>query len=328
VPVAYQLAPCVVCGHSEADVVADDESMRREVQALWAYHEKRLKPGTPPERLMDRVAFSEHPPFRLVQCRECGLVYRNPIERTLELEQIYARESPDPAVLSALHETQRRAYHDQARELRRILGRRGSGLEVGSYFGGFLAAARDQGLQFEGVDVNASANAFTRSHGFVVHDGTLASVATDRVFDAVAIWNTFDQLADPRGTVNEAWKRLRPGGILAIRVPNGDYYAARRHTVFDGDARARAAALGALAQNNLLTFPYRYGFTPRSLPRLVIDCGFDVRQVRGDVLVPIGDEWTRAWGRLEERLIKGVMRLAARRNVHRAPWFELYASRE
>ena len=326
-PVAYQLAPCVVCGHSDADVVAGDDSMRLEVQALWAYHEKRLKPGTPPKRLMDRVAFSEHPPFRLVQCNECGLVYRNPIERTVELEQIYAREPADPTVLGALHETQRAAYRDQARVLHHVLGRRGSGLEVGSYFGGFLAAARDEGLQFEGVDVNAVANAFTRAHGFVVHDGTLGSVETDRTFDAIAIWNTFDQLADPRGAVNEAWKRLRPGGILAIRVPNGGYYAARRRALFEGDGRSRAAALGALAQNNLLTFPYRYGFTPRSLTRLVSDGGFTVRRLRGDVLVRIGDEWTRAWARFEERLIKGVMRVVARRNVDRAPWFELYASR-
>lgn len=325
--VAYQLAPCVVCGHSDADVVAGDDSMRLEVQALWAYHEKRLKPGTPPQRLMDRVAFSEHPPFRLVQCNECGLVYRNPIERTVELEQIYAREPADPTVLGALHETQRAAYRDQARVLHHVLGRRRSGLEVGSYFGGFLAAARDEGLQFEGVDVNAVANAFTRAHGFVVHDGTLGSVETDRTFDAIAIWNTFDQLADPRGAVNEAWKRLRPGGILAIRVPNGGYYAARRRAVFEGDGRSRAAALGALAQNNLLTFPYRYGFTPPSLTRLVSDGGFTVRRLRGDVLVPIGDEWTRTWARFEERLIKGVMRVVARRNVDRAPWFELYASR-
>jgi len=328
VSVSYQLAPCVVCGHSDAEPVADEESMRAEVQALWAYHERRLKPGTPPERLMDRVAFSEHPPFRLVQCCECGLVYRNPIERTLELEQIYARESPDPEVLGALHETQRRAYHSQADTLHRVLGRRGSGLEVGSYFGGFLAAARDEGLQFEGVDVNAGANAFTRAQGVVVHEGTLASAPPDRQYDAIAIWITFDHLADPRGAVNEAWKRLRPGGVLAIRVPNGGYYARRRRSLFTGDARTRAAARAALAQNNLLTFPYRYGFTPDSLSRLVRDGGFAVRQLRGDVLVPIGDEWTQAWARVEERCIKAVMRFAARRNVDRAPWFELYAGRD
>jgi len=58
-----------------------------------------LRPDTPPEHLMDRVAFSEHPPLRLVRCRECGLVYRNPVERLHELEAIYARETPPPEVL-------------------------------------------------------------------------------------------------------------------------------------------------------------------------------------------------------------------------------------
>ena len=145
------------------------------------------------------MAFSEPPPFRLVRCNECGLLYRNPVERSHELTEIYARNTSAPDVLRALHDTQLPAVRVQARELRRALGRGGSGLEVGSYVGAFLAAARDEGLQVQGLDVNADVNAFTRSMGFTVHDGELANFATDQTFDAVAIWNTFDQLADPRG---------------------------------------------------------------------------------------------------------------------------------
>ena len=295
------------------------------MEVLWEFHGRRLRPATPPERLMGRVAFSEHPPFRVVACTRCGLVYRNPIERAYELEEIYAEATPAPDLLRALHETQRAAYRAQAARLLRVLGKRGSGLELGSYVGAFLAAARDVGLQVEGLDVNAEVNCFTRSLGFSVHDGDLESFATERRFDAVAIWNTFDQLPDPRAAVNAAWKLLRPGGVLAIRMPNGDFYASLRHAT----TRPLAGGLArlALAHNNLLTFPYRYGFTVRSLTHLLERVGFTVRHVEGDVLVPIADEWTRRWASLEERVVKRALGVVARRVPRWAPWLEVYGER-
>jgi SAM-dependent methyltransferase len=295
------------------------------VEALWAFHGRRLRPSTPPERLMDRVAFSEHPPFRLVECGRCGLVYRNPIERAYELDEIYADATPSLELLQALHDTQRAAYRVQARRLLCALDRRGSGLEIGSYVGAFLAAARDVGLQFEGLDVNAEVNCFTRKLGFTVHDGDLESFAVGREFDAIAIWNTFDQLPDPRAAANAAWQRLRPGGVFALRVPNGEFYASWRGAM-ERPVIGTLARL-VLAHNNLLTFPYRYGFTIRSLARLLERVGFEVRHVEGDVLVPIADEWTRRWAGAEERLVKLALGAVARRHPPWAPWIEVYAVR-
>jgi SAM-dependent methyltransferase len=198
---------------------------------------------------------------------------------------------------------------------------------VGSYVGAFLGAAREEGLQFAGLDINAGVNAFTRSMGFTVHDGELATFTTDETFDAVAIWNTFDQLADPRGAVNAAWKVLRPGGVLAIRVPNGGFYAAVRTWLSSANPFRSSAGRALLAQNNLLTFPYRWGFTPKSLSRLLDAGGFHVGKTRGDVLVPIGDEWTRGWARIEEMLIKRLLAPFAAATAEWAPWFEVYSAR-
>lgn len=325
---SYEIARCVVCGHADSVLIADSDDIRREVEWLWEYHEKRLKPEIPTPRLLDRVAFSEPPPFRLVRCTECGLLYRNPVERAHELTEMYARNTAEPDVLRALHDTQLPALRAQARELHRVLGRGGSGLEVGSYVGAFLAAAREEELQVEGLDINADVNAFTRSLGFTVHDGDLTTFAPDRTFDAVAIWNTFDQLADPRGAVHAARALLRPGGVLAVRVPNGAFYTALRPALADGDGVRRAAAVALLAQNNLLTFPYRWGFSPNALTKLLEQSGLSVSRVRGDVLVPTADEWTRAWARVEEAVIKRLITSAlALGEDERAPWFEVYANR-
>jgi SAM-dependent methyltransferase len=234
------------------------------------------------------------------------------------LREAYADTAPPSETLAALHDAQRASYRAQARRLRRFLERRGSGLEVGSYVGAFLAAARETRWHFEGLDVNTRVNAFTRSLGFTVHDGDLESLRAERTFDAVAIWNTFDQLPDPRSALRACRRLLRPGGALALRVPNGECYATWRARI-DGSVRgARAFGVALLAYNNLLTFPYRFGFSPSTLTRLLRDTGFDVVRVVGDVLVPTADEWTRGWARVEERLIKPLTRPWR-------PWFEIYA---
>jgi trans-aconitate methyltransferase len=323
--VAYELVRCAVCGSAEADELLSPEDAKAEVEMLWEYHSRRLRAGVPTEHLMDRVAFSQRAPLRLVRCRECGLVYRNPVERPAELDAIYEEERPADDVLRALHETQRPAYEAQAARLTELFGRRGTGIEVGSYVGGFLAAARDAGWQFAGVDVNAETNAFTRSLGFQVDDGTIESLDPARRTDVVAIWNCLDQLADPASAVRAARSHLPSGGMLAVRVPNGACYAAF-HRLLDGPLAAIAREW--LAQNNLLGFPYRYGFTPSSLARLLERNGMRVERVVGDVLVPIADRWTKRWAALEERLVKRVIALGAAvspADKPLAPWIEVYA---
>jgi 2-polyprenyl-3-methyl-5-hydroxy-6-metoxy-1,4-benzoquinol methylase len=320
--VAYELARCAVCGGADASELAAADDLRVEVEALWAFHSRRLRADTPPAQLMDRVAFSQHAPLRVVRCDACGLVYRNPVERARELEASYEDESPTTERMRALHDTQRAAYAAQAARLTRVFGRHGAGIEVGSYVGAFLASAHDAGWRFAGVDINACANAFTRSLGFEVHDGPLESLDERRPVDVVAIWNCLDQLADPAAALRAARAHLRSGGMLAVRVPNGACYAALRPLL---RTAAAPVARAWLAQNNLLGFPYRFGFTPASLARLVERLGYRVEHVHGDVLVPIADRWTRPWARVEERVVKRAIGAVARLSDEVAPWFEMYA---
>ena len=318
-PVAYELSRCPVCDAAESEVVAGPDELRVEVEELWEFHGARLSPRTPPEHLMDRVAFSQPPPWRVVRCSRCTLIYRNPRERPRELEAAYAVEAPDAEVLDSLFRTQRRSYRTQARRLTRVFGRTGAGVEVGSYVGAFLAAAADAGWYFEGLDVSDEANAFARNRGFVVTTGDLDSYDPGRTFDAVAIWNCFEQLADPRSAVIRARALLRPGGVLTIRTPNGEFWR-RVRPALEGPTAPFARAV--LAHNNLLALPYRHAFTLTALARLLDASGFRIQRVVGDVLVPIADRWTRGWAALEERALKSALRLL---RGSAAPWLEVYA---
>lgn len=317
---SYEFASCPVCGSIESAELADREAIRRELERLWEFHGRRLRSGIPPERLIDRVAFSQDPPFRLARCRGCGHLYRNPRERHETLSTAYNDSTPDEGVLRTLFDTQREAYAAQARRLTEVADKRGRGLEVGSYVGGFLAAAKDYGWVFEGVDISAHATAFATRQGFTVTCGEITTLAASRPYDVIAIWNTFEQLYDSREAVSYARRLMRHSGTLVVRIPNGRFYE-RWRARLDGPMAAVAERL--LAHNNLLSFPYRQGFTSQSLGRLLHESGFEIVRVFGDTLVPIADQWTSEFGAAEERLVKRLERLL--QHGWHAPWVEVYA---
>src|SRR5205085_11497341 len=90
--------------------------------------------------------------------------------------------------------------------------------------------------------------------------------------------------------------------------------------------RRSAVARAVLAHNNMLTFPYRWGFSQLALRSLLEQAGLTVTDSAGDVLVPTADSFTKRWARWEERLAKAILKRAAVRNADAAPWFEVYAT--
>ena len=99
-------------------------------------------------------------------------------------------------------------------------------LEIGSFVGGFLLEGQKQGWDMVGVDPGHDVAAFCRERGLPVFEGTLEEARfTPASFDAVVVWNTFDQLPDPRALLEQAVLLLRNGGVLVLRVPNGACFA-------------------------------------------------------------------------------------------------------
>lgn len=316
----YELGACPACGGEAAEEVASADDMRAEVETLWEFHTRRLRPDTPHAHLTDRLVFSQRAPLRIARCTSCGTLYRNPREQERALGEIYEDEQLSTAAMDRLFASQRDTSLVQAERLTRIAGGTGRGLEVGSYIGGFLAAAQKQGWQFSGVDVNEGAVAYACARGLDARVGTIESVEQDaETYDAIAIWNCLDQLPRPREAIRSAYRLLRPGGILAVRVPNGGFYQRTRRWL-NGPAATLAEA--SLAYNNLLGFPYRTGFTPASLQDVLRKEGFDIVTVRGDTLVPLADEWTKGAAVWEERTVKGALLMLTGRRM--APWFEVY----
>lgn len=318
---SYDLVACPVCESGQSEEIADRDAIRRELELLWEFQTRRLSPQVPVMHLLDRVVFSQDPPLRLARCSECGTVYRNPREDAGDVVDAYAAEDPDIDAMRDLFRVQRRAYRAQARRLTEVAGRPGTGLEVGSYVGAFLSAAADHGWTFEGIDVNAGSVEFTRRQGLGARVGRLEDTTIDRSYSAVAIWNCFDQLPDPREALRCARRLLVPGGILALRVPNGAFYCRWRPR---SEGAVGYLARAVLSYDNLMGFPYRHGFTPGSLSKLLRRSGLEPVRVMGDTLVTTSGPWTHRWAAWEEKAVKAALR-STRAEPARMPWFEIYA---
>ena len=96
-------------------------------------------------------------------------------------------------------------------------------LEVGCSYGYFLAAARRHGWEVHGAELSLDASRFCRDElGVPVDASTLPEVriAFPGQFDAVVAWHVIEHDPNPREFVAAAFDCLRPGGILALRLPN------------------------------------------------------------------------------------------------------------
>lgn len=329
---------CLICGSRRVRRLCSAGELADRQESLRRFHERRLRrlpDGSVPRRaLADRVEFTQDYATDIVRCVPCGLVYRSPrpeagaVARAYRSDR-YGEDYLEQALRSRLPWARRKAaalapFLPLARPPRVV--------EVGSFVGAFLTAAGERGWDAVGIDPGEEVVGFCRAHRLSVFRGTLPEFPVDpHTMDAVVIWNTFDQLPDPRPTLHAAARLLRPGGVLVLRLPNGAYFERASGGLRRAGTAGSAWLLRALAWNNLLTFPYLYGYTLRTADRLAGEFDFARMRYAPDTLVGMSNVDTARWAAAEERVCKWWCRAGAvlermwpGDRAALAPWLDLY----
>ncbi len=225
--------------------------------------------GSPDHRrLFDKQGFT------FVRCEDCRLVFVNPqVREDVVLDEYRTAETND-LWLDVLTSERQLAY-DRAkfgRFLDELEPFRGGGrlLDVGCSIGLFLYLARERGWNGLGLELAPRALAYAREHyGLEVLDVPLEDAGLEpESFDAVGLLSVLEHANEPRRMLGDCARVLRPGGAIAIVVPNVESLACRvlhdRARTFDG--------------RNHLTY-----FSPDTLADMLRRCGFEPVRVWTEV---------------------------------------------
>ena len=269
--IALEHVRCVLCEQDDAQLVFTTQD--------WLHH----LPGE----------------FRVVRCRQCGMVYLNPRPTRTDILRFYPEDyayaatqrqkeswrarvhravlirdygypMPEPALqewLNPIAEGYHALYQTIALP---ILPWRGGGrlLDVGCGKGDYLAAQRDLGWQVVGVEINPHAVRHARD---VLNLEILDSDLTDahlaeHAFDAITMWWYLEHVPDPLQVLRHARRLIKPDGVLVIGVPNWDSVDAKifRHVWYHLDVPRHQSF-----------------FTPATLTAMLRRAGFQRITLRG-----------------------------------------------
>jgi 2-polyprenyl-3-methyl-5-hydroxy-6-metoxy-1,4-benzoquinol methylase len=177
---------------------------------------------------------AEHRGLRVARCKECGHGYVWPVPNADFLDGIYRNlayyQGSEGSIgfrdYASLEPARKRMF---TRHLMKIEAEVGTGriLDVGCATGDFLKVARGRGWQVLGADPSV-ARAQVEADGIALVGTTVHDAKVEPgSLDAVTFWDVLEHVTDPVADLTCACTLLRPGGVLALTVPDSANLVAR-----------------------------------------------------------------------------------------------------
>jgi SAM-dependent methyltransferase len=222
--------------------------------------------------------------FTVVRCSSCGLVRTEPQPADpgayYPSSQYYSYAAPSVSPLTQAAVGSRYGQRSPGSLVRRAAARLaaarsaalppgppGDLLDVGCGSGAMLLALEQAGWRAHGIELDEGAVRAALAAGLArVRAGDLLDASYENeAFDVVRFSHSLEHMRSPRAELTEARRILRPGGRLAIAVP--DFGALLRRLCGE--------------RWFFLDLPrHLWHFDRRTLPRLASETGFEVARIR------------------------------------------------
>jgi len=171
------------------------------------------------ERICDNV-FGQ----TIVQCRKCGLIYRNSQPRVESYQENYGDEyikyrndiiDWDGWHKSRIENMSKVGLENfEARENRSVL-------EIGCAEGNMLNLFNKRGWQTKGIDISHEMTTYAREK--LGMDASCATIEktnfSDKSFDIVAMFHVIEHLPNPERALMESCRLLKDGGSIIVETP-------------------------------------------------------------------------------------------------------------
>ena len=100
-------------------------------------------------------------------------------------------------------------------------------LEIGSSFGGFSYLAKKAGYEVNAIEMNPKCCEFLNEVigiNAIQSDNPVEALEHEKPYDVIALWHVIEHLPDVWSTLDAAYEKLKPGGIMILASPNPDSF--------------------------------------------------------------------------------------------------------
>ena len=171
--------------------------------------------------------FKEINGYRLVKCKQCGLVYLNPRLTQQEINKEYSAEYHIKRLLREEPKTKKEIEKEinknigRAEEIVKQFGNNGKLLDIGCGAGFFIAYLKRYGWDVTGVDISEWASKFAKEKlGLNVFTGSVEEIEFNDKFYVITMYHILEHLPDPLRTLKRILELLADDGVLVVKGPN------------------------------------------------------------------------------------------------------------
>lgn len=173
--------------------------------------------------------------FTICECKSCQLWVTSPRPEDSDLGRYYetgeyiSHNNKKEGLTDVLyHWVREYSLGNKLRLINRLVPAKGSLLDYGAGTGHFLAVARKNGWQVDGVEPSAEARKVAlEENNLDLRDPEVFEWANS--YKVISLWHVLEHLPDLQGHLERFSNALLPGGCLVIAVPNHESADSRKY---------------------------------------------------------------------------------------------------
>lgn len=222
---------------------------------------------------------------QIVRCRNCSLIYANPMPFPVDSNFLYNEEYTKmlsdfiPYTKLNLDSIDIKEGHSRLTALEDIIKRKGRILDIGCGPGNFLCVAKERGWDVSGLEINDNSARFAREvNGLDIVVGKIEDYTDEwsRSFDAVHFNQILEHTYNPMSFLKAIKAILKEDGAFFCGVPNENNIMNNIGQLYFKAVRSEFTPMLSPTFS-----PYHVlGFSPKTINKIFQKSGFTVLEIR------------------------------------------------